>query len=145
MNSGDCKGECAATVSNYVGHLLLARPPRMHSVHVDAIIRPIPTHVFDTRDVDVSVFLSVCVAVLVTTISPAKTAELIEIEFGGGDLRWPKEPCIRWSTHGRIRLTFLFSVAMRLSPPLLYITCYFCHYYHHATPLFGVVFVAGCA
>lgn len=56
----------------------------MHSVHVDAIIRPIPTHVFDTRDVDVSVFLSVCVAVLVTTISPAKTAELIEIEFGGG-------------------------------------------------------------
>ena len=37
----------------------------------------------------------VCVFLLVTFVSPAKATEPIEIPFWG-DLRGPKEPCIRW-------------------------------------------------
>ena len=42
------------------------------------------------RDVAWSVCLSVCL--LVTTVSPAKTVEPIDLPFGSEDSSWPKKP-----------------------------------------------------
>ena len=44
--------------------------------------------------------MCLCVFLLITFVSPAKTAEPIEIPFGV-DSRGPKEPCIRWGPDPR--------------------------------------------
>ena len=67
-----------------------------------------------------SVFVYVCVVcmhVSVTTASPAKTAELIEVSLGCG-LRGPKEPCIGWSSgshRGRHTFGGLYLIIPRLA------------------------------
>jgi len=43
--------------------------------------------------------LSVSVCLLVTTISPARTAE--QVEMSVGRLAWANEPCVRWGVHWR--------------------------------------------